>query len=79
MVTTAIPRLQHPSDVRFHGIIGNIAGVEDPGTDGVVPVENCRVEWTESTCVVHEKHRTIPKHPVAVEEIRRVLQDHLRL
>jgi pimeloyl-ACP methyl ester carboxylesterase len=46
-------------------------------TDGVVSVESARSADAERTVVVPEFHMAVQCHPLAVMEVRRILQEHL--
>jgi pimeloyl-ACP methyl ester carboxylesterase len=75
----ALSNLHHPSGVLFHGIVGNIKQTVAGGTDGVVAVESAYIDWAISNLEVDEQHRTLPRHPDALREIKRILQENLAL
>jgi pimeloyl-ACP methyl ester carboxylesterase len=47
----------------------------DDGDDGVVQYRSAHLEEAESELVVHSEH-SVQGHPVAIEEIRRILLEH---
>ena len=47
----------------------------DDGDDGVVQYRSAHLEGVESELVVHSEH-SVQDHPVAIEEIRRILLEH---
>jgi len=59
--------------VPAHGIFGSLAA----GGDGVVSLQSARVEGVESEQIVPSYHTTVHMHPLAVLEVRRILQQHL--
>jgi pimeloyl-ACP methyl ester carboxylesterase len=78
-----------PAGVHFHSIVGQalphtllreitrpIVGNEK--TDGVVPYSSAHLEAAESEVVVPADHMHVHHHPLAVQEVRRILLEHLR-
>ncbi len=68
--------------VKYHNVIGVIPNkwwwtslVKD--SDGVVSRDSARVAEVESELIVPADHTTVHSHPVAVLEVRRILQEHL--
>lgn len=64
--------------VKGHSIIA-IDGDEMPpeGDDGVVQYTSAHVDYVESEFIVRKDH-SCQSHPLVIEEIRRILLDHLR-
>ena len=78
-----------PAGVHFHSVIGvapptKIVKFEkflsgsrhDPG-DGVVPYTSAHFPEAESELVVPAEHTQVHRHPLAVQEVRRILLEHL--
>jgi len=68
--------------VKYNNIIGEIPQswwLQPLGdhTDGVVSVESARSPDAEPALVVPAGHATVHCHPLAVMEVRRILQEHL--
>jgi hypothetical protein len=67
------------SGVHVHSIIAvndSTGSIEDGG-DGVVQYRSAHIEGAESQLVVHSPH-SVQGNPYAIEEIRRILRQHLR-
>ena len=64
--------------IKMHSIIG-IDGKEQPpdGDDGVVTYRSAHLKGVESECVVRSDHST-QLQPAAIEEVRRILLEHLQ-
>ena len=62
--------------VRVNSIVA-VKGEGPPydGDDGVVQYRSAHLEGVESELVVHSEH-SVQGHPVAIEEIRRILLEH---
>ncbi len=62
-----------------HSIISvkNPEDLEDKWTDGVVSYRSAHIDGVASELVVHSGHST-QDHPQAIEEVRRILLQHLR-
>jgi pimeloyl-ACP methyl ester carboxylesterase len=75
-VLELLARRPKPADVRYHSIIGVSEGSGDKGSDGVVPVTSARLEGVDSELVVPASHNQVHHHPRAVQEVRRILQEH---
>lgn len=70
-------RIPIRSGVRVHSIVGNIkSGPPENGTDGVVPYWSSHWDGAESERIVHSGHNA-HMHPDAVQEVRRILLEHL--
>jgi pimeloyl-ACP methyl ester carboxylesterase len=79
-----------PPDVHFHSIVGlappasalaeRLLTIASPAekTDGVVTAASAHLADVESECVVPADHTHIQSHPKALQEIRRILREHLR-
>lgn len=67
-----------PSNITFHSILGDKGHGDSPdSSDGVVPYWSSHVEPVESELIIPSNH-TVPFHPQASDEIRRILLLHLR-
>ena len=65
------------SDLPYHSIIGIRDAETGPGTsDGVVPYESSHIDFAVSEFLVHSDHQA-PRHPDAVDEVKRILLLHL--
>jgi pimeloyl-ACP methyl ester carboxylesterase len=79
-----------PAGVHYHSIVGVlphlnpvvayvVPGGESPeGTDGVVPFTSAHLEGADSELIVPADHLHVHHHPLAVQEVRRILLEHLR-
>jgi pimeloyl-ACP methyl ester carboxylesterase len=71
-----------PPGVHYHSVIGvepktwHLLGPAEPG-DGVVAYRSAHLEGVESELVVPANHFTVHQHQETVEEIRRILIEHL--
>ncbi len=75
---SAMATLPFPQEVAIHSIIGNGRWTLGYGaSDGFVPVSSARESRAISERYIHEKHEKLNKHPEAVEEVIRLLQQHL--
>ena len=68
--------------VRYNNIIGEVPQSSwlhklADDTDGVVTVQNARSPDAEPALIVPDFHMTVHCHPLAVMEVRRILQEHL--
>ena len=64
--------------VIYHSIIGNRDGGGIPGgSDGIVPYASSHIDNVQSELVVRSGH-SAQKTPLAIQEIRRILLEHLR-
>ncbi|MCS7239369.1 MAG: alpha/beta fold hydrolase [Thermoguttaceae bacterium] len=68
--------------VKWHSIIGvlpekGLVGRLASGSDGVVSYASAHLEGADSEVIVPADHLTIHAHPLAVQEVRRILLDHL--
>jgi pimeloyl-ACP methyl ester carboxylesterase len=73
----AIAELPSPPGIKGHSIIA-INGDEQPpeGDDGVVSYASAHIECVESELVVRDSH-SCQGNPVVIEEVRRILIEHL--
>lgn len=55
------------------GLVGRLAG----GSDGVVSYQSAHLDEADSELVVPADHLTIHGHPLTVQEVRRILLEHL--
>jgi pimeloyl-ACP methyl ester carboxylesterase len=79
-----------PEGVHFHSIIGVLphpnhllesvlsAAASREGTDGVVPYSSAHLEGVDSELIVPADHFHVHHHPLAVQEVRRILMEHLQ-
>jgi hypothetical protein len=68
--------LPFPTNITYHSIIGNkkepgVAG----GSDGVVPYWSSHLDGAETEVIVKSGHNA-HTHPLAIEEIKRILREH---
>ena len=64
--------------IKYHSVIGNVSEAGVPGgSDGVVPYSSSHLDKVESELVVKSGH-SAQKEPLAIQEIRRILLEHLR-
>ena len=70
-----IPFVKH---VPYHSIIGNKddAGVPD-GSDGIVTYNSSHLDGAASELVVKSRH-SVQQNPLAIQEVRRILLEHLQ-
>lgn len=73
MVALNIPSA--PRVIR-HSIIGNNKAPVPGGTDGIVPYWSSHIDGVESELVIESDHSADDK-PLAIEEVRRILIEHL--
>jgi hypothetical protein len=52
------------------------ADAEGNATDGVVTLRNARIEGVESELVIPFAEHSVQNHPMAIEEVRRILLEH---
>jgi pimeloyl-ACP methyl ester carboxylesterase len=79
-----------PAGVHFHSIIGVLpngscfldrflpGGTSKEGTDGVVPYTSAHLDGVDSEIIVPADHLHVHHHPLAVQEVRRILLEHLQ-
>ena len=77
-----------PGNVHFHSIValGQAGSAErilsmgapPPNSDGVVTYASAHLDGVDSECVVSADHTRMKYCPRTVQEIRRILQEHLR-
>lgn len=73
----ALAELPLAPGVRAHSIIGWQGRHEPPeGGDGVVPYRSAHLPCVESEKIVRSNH-SVQLNPVAIEELRRILRQHL--
>jgi len=64
--------------VTTHSIIGRRSGGSEPGgSDGVVAFESASLAGVESELIIAGADHSVPMHPAAVVEVRRILLRHL--
>jgi pimeloyl-ACP methyl ester carboxylesterase len=82
-----------PKGVHYHSIIGVLphvnyadylvesllpGGKSKQGTDGVVPYVSAHLEGVDSEKIIPADHIHVHHHPLAVQEVRRILMEHLQ-
>ncbi len=67
-----------PSGVRYHSIIGVLTGHGKDSSDGVVPYTSAHVDGAASEVLVPAFHTDVQHHPRSVQEVRRILYEHLQ-
>lgn len=74
----ALSRIPPAPGVRSHSIIA-VQGKEDPakGSDGVVDYKSAHLDYTDSELIVQPGDHSVQWHPLAIEEVRRILHLHL--
>jgi hypothetical protein len=71
-------RIPFPDDIPYHSVIGNRKAADTPGgTDGLVTYESSHLEGAVSEKIVRSGHSSVHNHPLAIEEVRRILHEHL--
>lgn len=77
-ILLALSELPVPPDIKAHSIIA-IKGDEMPpdGHDGVVAYKSAHLDGVESEMVVRSGH-SCQQHPLVIEEVRRILLEHLK-
>jgi pimeloyl-ACP methyl ester carboxylesterase len=71
-------QLPLPQGITFHSIMGDNGQGDTPtSSDGVVPYWSSRVEPVESEIIIDSNH-SVPNHPEAAAEVRRILFLHLK-
>ncbi len=78
-----------PEGVHFHSIVGLapstkmiylerlVAGTRREKGDGVVPYTSAHLADVDSEVIVPAEHTQLHRHPLAVQEVRRILLEHL--
>jgi pimeloyl-ACP methyl ester carboxylesterase len=78
-VLMALRAMPPGPDVTFHSIIGsNRPAPLEQTTDGVVPYRSAHLDGVASELVVRSDHG-VQKAPLAIQEVRRILYEHLGL
>ena len=73
------PAMPPGPDVTFHSIIGsNRPAPLEQTTDGIVPYRSAHLDGVASELVVRSDHG-VQKAPLAIQEVRRILYEHLGL
>jgi pimeloyl-ACP methyl ester carboxylesterase len=71
-------QLPLPKGITFHSIMGDKGHGDTPNSsDGVVPYWSSHIEPVESEIVIDSNH-SVPNHPAAAAEIKRILLLHLK-
>lgn len=78
-----------PESVHYHSIIGIapeskrlwleklLSGTRHEKGDGVVPYSSAHLADVDSELIVPAEHTMVHRHPLAVQEVRRILLEHL--
>jgi pimeloyl-ACP methyl ester carboxylesterase len=76
----ALSRIAVASNIPCHSIIGDQDGSKPllESSDGVVPYTSSHLEGCQSEYVVHSDHAA-HLHPLAVQEIKRILYSHVQM
>jgi pimeloyl-ACP methyl ester carboxylesterase len=86
----ALAAKPRPPGVHYHSIIGVLphtnrlldallpGGDSREGTDGIVPYSSAHLEGVDSELVVPVDHFNVHCQPLAVQEVRRILMEHLQ-
>lgn len=71
-------KIPFAANVPYHSIIGNksAAGIPD-GSDGIVTYRSSHLDGAKSELVVKSGH-SVQQNPLAIQEVRRILLEHLR-
>ncbi len=69
-------RTRWPS-VHYHSIIGDLYHKGEEGSDGVVVYRRAHLDGVDSEVLVPANHNEIHHHPRSVQEVRRILLEHL--
>jgi len=78
LVMQLLNTLSFSPDIPCHSIIGNLEGAGIPGgSDGVVAYSSSHLDFARSEKVVQSGHAA-QKNPLAIQELRRILLEHLR-
>jgi triacylglycerol esterase/lipase EstA (alpha/beta hydrolase family) len=76
--TVALDKLALPGNITFHSVIGDRGRGDTPdSSDGVVPYWSSHVMPVASEKIVPSNH-SVPDNPEAAEELKRILQLHLK-
>lgn len=67
-----------PPWVRYHNVVGKADKLPlEASSDGVVMFTSAHLEEAVSEIAVESEHRYVPRHPLAILEVRRILLEHL--
>lgn len=68
-----------PLSVKQHSVIGAIEDAPlHENSDGIVSYDSAHLDHVESELVVAAEHSRLHRHPETIQEIRRILLEHLR-
>jgi pimeloyl-ACP methyl ester carboxylesterase len=72
-----IDRLPRAPGVRAHSVVGKVGhGALEGSSDGVVPYSSSHLDWVASEKVIN-RHHFLQDDPQTIEELRRILVQHL--
>ncbi len=75
---TLLNALPWKEGLPYHSIIGNTErGLTPGGSDGIVPYSSSHLDGAASELVVKSGH-SVQQQPPAIQELRRILREHLR-
>lgn len=78
-VVQLIGQTSTPQDVEHHNILGVSRGWSQRWwTDGVVSFDSAHRKDVDSELTVRAGHSQVHRHPESIDEVRRVLKEHLR-
>ena len=78
-VLNLVSQTTTPDSVFHHNIVGVSRGNSPKWwTDGVVTYRSAHREDADSELMVSASHSQVHRHPLAIDEVRRVLREHLR-
>ena len=63
--------------IPYHTIVGNTEGTLPGGSDGVVEYASSHLDGAASEVVIKNGH-SVQQNPLAIQEIRRILLEHLK-
>jgi pimeloyl-ACP methyl ester carboxylesterase len=77
-----------PEGVHYHSIIGNrpfddplitlLSPAQKEPSDGIVAIKSARVDGVDSELIIPADHEHVHLHGQAIQEVRRILLQHLR-
>ncbi len=74
----SLSELPLPDGVPVHTVAADLDGAgRTDGTDGVVPYASAHLDGAASELVVHGDHLSMHKEPPAIQEVLRILREHV--
>ncbi len=78
-VLNLVSQTTTPDSVVHHNIVGVSRGVSRKWwTDGVVTYRSAHRDDADSELTISASHSQVHRHPLAIDEVRRVLREHLK-